>query len=949
MRSKRNAGEWSGTPSAFDSSSSVTVGSIAWVPLDDHDAVAVARGARRRSPSRSFGSRPGTSDAGRWSVSIAIVSPSASRSRLITRISSDGETWRSRPSRAPASSRVEREGPAAGDHAAAAHVLAERGHRQLLRDLRLLDVGAAAAPADEVALAGEVVERGADGQARDAEIGAELPLGGDRGADAEPLDQVEHLLARRALLRHSLGSGRRHGAGDYSRSSEKWSMPLRSVGPIRYRSTSWLRSCSTTSRRSSPATSSPSTTSRSRSRAGEFLVLVGPSGLRQVDAAADDRRARGGDRAARSSIDDRDVTELPPRARDIAMVFQSYALYPHMTVRENLGYGLEGAARRQARDRASASTRSRSCSASRSSSTAGPRALSGGQRQRVAMGRAIVREPKAFLMDEPLSNLDAKLRVSMRAQLAALHARLGDDDDLRHPRPGRGDDARPARRRDARRARPADGHAAGALRGAGQPLRRRVHRLARDEPRRGRRRGRRASRSAAIGSRVPARRRRPATIVGIRPESFEDAAFADPSLPQIDVEVQVVEDLGADAHVIFQVDAPPVDVSEVREAAGDEEALAPSRPCRLHRARRPADDGRVGRAAAARRSTRRASTSSTRRRVCGSSSGAPGWLAPLARRLRAAAAPGETIVSALAGPPKPSFLAKVRARRARRRDPRRAVDAARDGGDDAAAACGRCAIGRPLLLLVDQEGGYARRLTWAAPAQTARELGRLGIARTRAEARATAAALRAAGIDVDLAPVADTLRPGGFLGSRSFGSDASRGRRLARGVHPRTAGRRHRRDREALPRSRRRAAEHRRLRRLAPPARARPVPPRDRRRREARDGLERVVSALDNTGTPAVFSRPIVTGLLRGTLGFNGVVVTDALDAPTPARTPHAAGARDSRPASTCCSTRAARPRTPATSQLAGDAKAELGRAGERRARRSRTSARSKRWLGRGC
>src|SRR5206468_6272749 len=96
----------------------------------------------------------------------------------------------------------EREGLAARRHAAPPHVLAERGHRELLGDLRLLDVRPAAAPAHEVALAREVVERGADGQARDAEVRAELPLGGDRGADAETLDQLEHLLPRRALPGH---------------------------------------------------------------------------------------------------------------------------------------------------------------------------------------------------------------------------------------------------------------------------------------------------------------------------------------------------------------------------------------------------------------------------------------------------------------------------------------------------------------------------------------------------------------------------------------------------------------------------------------------------------------------------------------------------------------------------------------------------------------------------
>src|SRR4051794_37105577 len=123
-------------------------------------------------------------------------------------------------------------------------------------------------------------------------------------------------------------------------------------------------------------------------------------------------------------IGGRDVTDAAPRDRDIAMVFQSYALYPHMTVRQNLGYGLK--VRKTAKDE----------TARRVEEVARmlrleelldrrPAALSGGQRQRVAMGRPVVRGPKAFLMDEPLSNLDAKLRVSMRAQLASLHARLG--------------------------------------------------------------------------------------------------------------------------------------------------------------------------------------------------------------------------------------------------------------------------------------------------------------------------------------------------------------------------------------------------------------------------------------------------------------------------------------------------------------------------------------------
>lgn len=156
---------------------------------------------------------------------------------------------------------------------------------------------------------------------------------------------------------------------------------------------------------------------------GEFLVLVGPSGCGKSTSLrmlAGLERVDGG----RISIGDRDVTHLPPRDRDIAMVFQNYALYPHMSVADNMGFALRVMkAPKEERDR-------RVLEAAKLLDLEEfldrkPKALSGGQRQRVAMGRAIVREPKVFLMDEPLSNLDAKLRVQTRTQIAALQRRLG--------------------------------------------------------------------------------------------------------------------------------------------------------------------------------------------------------------------------------------------------------------------------------------------------------------------------------------------------------------------------------------------------------------------------------------------------------------------------------------------------------------------------------------------
>ncbi|UIZ92126.1 sn-glycerol-3-phosphate ABC transporter ATP-binding protein UgpC [Corynebacterium sp. CNCTC7651] len=156
---------------------------------------------------------------------------------------------------------------------------------------------------------------------------------------------------------------------------------------------------------------------------GEFLVLVGPSGsgkstaLRMLAGLEDTNEGR-------ILIGDKDVTHVSPKERDIAMVFQNYALYPHMTVRENIGFALKIAGM----DKGEINTRVEEAARTLDLTQyldRKPKALSGGQRQRVAMGRAIVREPQVFLMDEPLSNLDAKLRVQTRTQIANLQRRMG--------------------------------------------------------------------------------------------------------------------------------------------------------------------------------------------------------------------------------------------------------------------------------------------------------------------------------------------------------------------------------------------------------------------------------------------------------------------------------------------------------------------------------------------
>ncbi|HKT45428.1 MAG TPA: sn-glycerol-3-phosphate ABC transporter ATP-binding protein UgpC [Gaiellaceae bacterium] len=308
---------------------------------------------------------------------------------------------------------------------------------------------------------------------------------------------------------------------------------------------------------------------------GEFMVLVGPSGcgkttlLRMIAGLEDVTEGR-------IEIGGREVTDVSPRDRDVAMVFQSYALYPHMTTRENLGYGLRMRKTPKSEIRRRVDEVARMLGLDELLDRK-PAQLSGGQRQRVAMGRAIVREPAAFLMDEPLSNLDAKLRVDMRAQLARLHERLGvttvyvTHDQIEAMTLGQ----RVAVMRDGRIQQagepqalyrePANLFVAAFI---GSPSMNLVE--------------------AAVGADSvsfagftlpldPKRRPRCAdngrVILGLRPESFEDAAFAEPGLPQIEIEVGVLEDLGADAHVIFPIDAPRVDAVDLRAARENDEAV----------------------------------------------------------------------------------------------------------------------------------------------------------------------------------------------------------------------------------------------------------------------------------------------------------------------------------------------------------------------------------------
>jgi multiple sugar transport system ATP-binding protein len=314
---------------------------------------------------------------------------------------------------------------------------------------------------------------------------------------------------------------------------------------------------------------------------GEFMVLVGPSGCGKSTAL---RSIAGLEEISSGtiSIGGKVVNDLPPKDRDIAMVFQNYALYPHMTVEQNLAFGLQQ--RKTPKDE----TRRRVGEVAKMLGLEEflkrkPAALSGGQRQRVAMGRAIARKPQAFLMDEPLSNLDAKLRVSMRASLSQLHERLGvttvyvTHDQVEAMTLGervcvlRDGELQqvdsPQQLFDA----PLNLFVAGFI---GSPAMNFVTaKVVRD-----------AGPSVAFaGHRLPipaaVLEARPGlegyfdreVILGVRPSDFEDAELADPGWARMPVEPDVTEKLGSEIHVIFTVDAPIVQHSSLSQAITDED------------------------------------------------------------------------------------------------------------------------------------------------------------------------------------------------------------------------------------------------------------------------------------------------------------------------------------------------------------------------------------------
>ena len=326
---------------------------------------------------------------------------------------------------------------------------------------------------------------------------------------------------------------------------------------------------------------------------GEFMILVGPSGcgkstaLRMIAGLEDITEGDliiGGER----------VNDLAPRDRDIAMVFQNYALYPHMTVRENMGFALKLAKTDKGEIDRKVSEAAKILDLEQHLERK-PANLSGGQRQRVAMGRAIVRDPKVFLMDEPLSNLDAKLRVQMRTQVARIQHQLGTTmvyvthdqteamtlgDRVAVMRAGLIQQVdTPANLYDN----PENLFVAGFIgspsmnflpgRLEGDVVKTPIGDLTLPDQLRS------AMQRREAGARD--------VIVGVRPEQFEDAAVEQDEHPdrhKFTAKVDVVESMGSELYVYFDIDAPEVDSAELSELAADSGHGGPPQP-----RRRPAD------------------------------------------------------------------------------------------------------------------------------------------------------------------------------------------------------------------------------------------------------------------------------------------------------------------------------------------------------------------------
>src|SRR5213595_2312675 len=311
---------------------------------------------------------------------------------------------------------------------------------------------------------------------------------------------------------------------------------------------------------------------------GEFVVLVGPSGCGKTSAL---RMVAGLEpiSSGRVLIGGEIVNKLPPKDRDIAMIFQNYALYPHMSAFDNMAFGLKlrGVKKERRRERVGSTAKTLGLAVVLGKK---PRTLSGGQRQRVAMGRAIVREPQGFLMDEPLSNLDAKLRVEMRAEIARLQRDLGVTtiyvthdqteamtlgDRVAVMRDGVLQQLAPPQElyREPRNLFVAEFIGSPAMNLVGVDLERSNgslvaafgdSRLTLDDS---------PALAAFVGKRM---------ILGARPEHIEDAAIASdaPGDRRLAAVVDIREDLGSDVYVHFGVGGPPVLGEDVRAAVGSD-------------------------------------------------------------------------------------------------------------------------------------------------------------------------------------------------------------------------------------------------------------------------------------------------------------------------------------------------------------------------------------------